>query len=176
MTRKNGKNCGDNPFSAIPHDTRRAIIVVLLVVAGLFLTLAAFGAAGIAGSDTYRLFASLLGIGYFLLPLLFFMLAGNALRQERLGLCYIRLAAAVLFFVTGLGFIEVVSGNGGLLGTSLAAPALVYLDLYGSLVVLGGVALVSLLVLLEGKLSLEPLYAVGRGLQALWAHVATLFG
>jgi len=74
MTRKNGKNGGDNPFSAIPHDTRRAIIVVLLVVAGLFLTLAAFDAAGIAGSDAYRLFASLLGVGYFLLPLLLFVL------------------------------------------------------------------------------------------------------
>jgi hypothetical protein len=42
-------------------------------------------AAGIAGSDAYRLFASLLGVGYFLLPMLAFALAGNALREESAG-------------------------------------------------------------------------------------------
>ena len=74
MARKRGTN--GKAGMRIPGETKRAIVVVVLVIIGLFLTLAAFGAAGIAGSDTYRLFAALLGIGYFLVPLLFFMLAG----------------------------------------------------------------------------------------------------
>src|SRR3989338_3406862 len=116
MARKNGKNGGDNPFSAIPHDTRMAIIVVLLVVAGLFLTLAAFDAAGIAGSDAYRLFASLLGVGYFLVPLLFFVLAGNALRTEQQGFTPVKLIASGLFFVAGLRFLTEGFFSGGGVG------------------------------------------------------------
>src|SRR3990167_8844785 len=171
MARKNGKNGGDNPFSAIPHDTRRAIIVVLLVVAGLFLTLAAFDAAGIAGSDAYRLFASLLGVGYFLLPLLFFVLAGNALRTEQQGLTAVKLIASGLFFVAGLGFIQVVSHRGGLLGGVIADPAVKYLDTVAALVVLGGLSLISLLLLLEGRISLEPIAALWRGIKNLIARL-----
>src|SRR3989344_5774357 len=171
MTRKNGKNGGDNPFSAIPHDTRRAIIVVLLVVAGLFLTLAAFDAAGIAGSDAYRLFASLLGVGYFLLPLLFFVLAGNALRAQQQGFTPVKLIASGLFFVAGLGFIQVVSGKGGLLGAGIGDLAGKYLDIYAALVVLGGLSLISLLLLLEGRISLEPIAALWRGIKSLTARL-----
>ncbi len=151
-----------NPLEAIPSDTWRAIMVVALVVVGLFLTLAAFDAAGIAGSDAYRLFAALLGVGYFLLPLLLFVLAGNALRTERGGFTPVKLIASGLFFVSGLGFIQAVSGRGGLLGGIIANPAVQYFDIYAALILLGGVTLISLLLIIEGRISLEPLLALGR--------------
>ncbi|MES2203198.1 MAG: DNA translocase FtsK [Patescibacteria group bacterium] len=144
---------------AVPTETKRAIIVILLIIIGLFLVLAAFGAAGVAGSDAYRLIASLLGIGYFLVPVLFFVLAGNALRPSQEGFSPIKLAAAGVFFVAGLGFIQMVSERGGLLGSVIAAPALQYLDIYAGVIVLGGISLISLLVILEGKISLAPLLA-----------------
>ncbi len=146
----------------MPSGTKRAIVVVLLVVAGLFLTLASFDAAGIAGSDAYRLFASLLGIGYFLLPLLLFVLAGNALREERGVFNPLKLLASVIFFIAGLGFIQAVSGKGGMLGGFIADPAVHYFDIYAALVLLGGISLISLLVLIEGKISIEPLLALLR--------------
>src|SRR4051812_20590737 len=99
MARKNGKT--GKP--GVPPETKRAIVVVVLIIVGLFLVLAAFGAAGVAGSDAYRLIASLLGIGYFLVPLLFFILAGNALRAEGGGFSPIKLIASGIFFVAGLG-------------------------------------------------------------------------
>ena len=167
MARKNGKKDW-NVLSSVPQETRRAIVVVLLVVAGLFLTLASFDAAGIAGSDAYRLFAKLLGIGYFLLPVLCFVLAGNALREERGGITTFKLIASALFFVAGLGFIQVVSQNGGLLGGAIADPAVKYLDTYASLIMLGGLTLISLLLLLEGNITLEPLSALWRALRALY--------
>lgn len=170
MARKNGKKEWDT-LSAIPQETRRAITVVLLVVAGLFLTLASFDAAGIAGSDAYRLFAKLLGVGYFLLPVLFFVLAGNALRAERGGITTFKLIASALFFIAGLGFIQAVSGQGGLLGGVIADPALRYLDIYASLIVLGGLTLISLLLLLEGRITIEPLSALGRACSNLYARV-----
>src|SRR5579862_338135 len=123
MAKKNGKT-DKKPY--VPHDTKRAIVVILLFIIGLFLILAAFGAAGIAGSDAYRLIASLLGIGYFLVPVIFFILAGNALRPEREGFSPVKLASAAVFFIAGLGFIEIVSGKGGLLGNAIATPAIKY--------------------------------------------------
>jgi S-DNA-T family DNA segregation ATPase FtsK/SpoIIIE len=163
MARKNGKKDSRwSPLRAVPVDTKRAVLVVLLIVLGLFLTLASFDAAGIAGSDAYRLFASLLGIGYFLLPLLAFVLAGTALREERGGMTTLKVVASALFFVAGLGFIQAASGRGGLLGAAIADPAVQYFDIYAALVLLGGVSIISLLLLLEGRLSIEPLLALGR--------------
>src|SRR5579872_711097 len=114
MARKNGKK---DRSSGIPSETKRAIVVVLLFIIGLFLVLAAFGAAGVAGSDAYRLIASLLGVGYFLVPLIFFILAGNALRPSEGGFSPLKLAASGVFFVAGLAFIQIVSDRGGLLGS-----------------------------------------------------------
>lgn len=157
MARKSGKGFSFNPLRHIPGDTKKAVTVVLLTVAGLFLTLASFGAAGIAGSDAYALFASLLGIGYFLLPVLLFVLAAAALKEERPGFSFLKLFASALFLAAGLGFVEVISGNGGLIGRSIAEPAVLYFDLYAALIILGGLLIVSLLLLLESRITLEPL-------------------
>lgn len=173
MARKNGKN--GQREGVIPDHTKRSIIVIILTVAGVFLTLAAFDAAGIAGSDAYRLFASLLGVGYFLLPLLLFVLAGNTLREERPGISYLKLFASVVFFIAGLGFVEAVSSQGGLLGHAIAGPALQYFDIYASLILLGGLSIISLLLILEGGVSFESFASIVRGLRAAWQWVAGFF-
>ncbi|MEK7109547.1 MAG: DNA translocase FtsK [Patescibacteria group bacterium] len=160
MARKRGTN--SKAGVRIPGETKRAIVVVVLVIIGLFLTLAAFGAAGIAGSDAYRLFAALLGVGYFLVPLLFFMLAGNALREESGGFSTIKIASSAVFLIAGLGFVQLVSNRGGLLGNLIASPAVKYFDIYAALVLLGGISIISLLLLLEGRISLEPFVSAGR--------------
>lgn len=168
MARKSSGKNGKSP-ARIPGETKRAIITVVLIVIGLFLTLAAFGAAGVAGSDAYRLIAALLGAGYFLVPLLFFILAGNALREEAPSFSAIKLGASALFLIAGLGFVQAVTGHGGLLGNAIASPAIKYFDIYAALILLGGVSLISLLLLLEGRISLEPFIGAGK-------LVASLFG
>ncbi len=172
MARKNSKKDDWTTLASIPQETWRAISVVLLVVIGLFLTLASFDAAGIAGSDAYRLFAKLLGVGYFLLPVIFFVLAGNALRAERGGFTPVKLIAGGLFFVAGLGFIQAASGKGGILGGVIADPAVHYLDIYAALIVLGGLSVISLLLLLEGRITVEPIAALLRLLTKTYTKVA----
>ncbi len=164
MARKNGKS-----DKKIPQETKRAVVVILLFVVGLFLLLAAFGAAGIAGSDAYRLIASLLGVGYFLVPAIFFVLAANALRPEREGFAPLKLIASALFFVAGLGFIEIVSGQGGLLGRVIAAPAIQYFDVYVAIAGLGGIGLISMLLVLEGNISVQPFIGAWHSLARLFA-------
>ena len=176
MAAKNGKknntNRASKPHTArIPQETKRAVAVVLLIIVALLLTLAGLGIAGPAGADIKTLFASRLGVGSFLLPRLFFMLAGNALREETSGFTPIKIIASAIFIFTGLGFVAIASGNGGMVGNLIASPAVRYFDVYASLIILGGISLISLLVLLEGNISLTPFKAVGRALAALFARM-----
>jgi len=87
MARKSGKQKAEssNPLRAIPAETKRTILAIVLVILGILFTLAYFGAAGNGGSDIYWLFNYLLGVGYFLVPLLFFILAWGAFREESAG-------------------------------------------------------------------------------------------
>ncbi|MDB5225575.1 MAG: putative cell division FtsK/SpoIIIE [Candidatus Adlerbacteria bacterium] len=174
MAKKSSKqNGGRSPSKGVPGDTVKAIAAVLLIIVGAVLTLAGFGAAGPAGTDAYVLFGHLLGVGYFLLPLLFFMLGGAALREERPAFSPLKLIASLLFFVTGLGFIQIVSGKGGLFGQAIAGPAVAYFDVYAAIIGLGGILLISLLLLLEGRISLEPFAGAWRLVVTVWNR---LFG
>jgi S-DNA-T family DNA segregation ATPase FtsK/SpoIIIE len=154
---KASKTAPSAPLVSLPSQTKRAIIVVLFSIIGIFLVLAAFDGAGIIGADAYRLFVYLLGVGYFLLPLIFFVLAGTALREQENTFSILKGIASGIFFLAGLGFVAIVSNNGGFVGALIADPLVRYVDVYASLVVLGGFSLISLLILLEGNISLAPI-------------------
>lgn len=165
MARKSSKGVSRfNPLQSLPADTKRSIIVVVFIIIGIFLTLAAFGGAGVIGGDAYQFFVYLLGVGYFLLPLLFFILAGNMFRGEESGggLTPFKIVASGIFIFSGLGFITIVSGDGGFVGASIASPLVRLFDVYVALIALGGVSLISLLILLEGKISFAPLAFLKR--------------
>jgi S-DNA-T family DNA segregation ATPase FtsK/SpoIIIE len=165
MAKKNGKKEKARAGS-IPGHTRKSVLAVVLGIVGLFLILAAFGAAGVAGSDTFRLFNYLLGVGYFLLPLLFFVLAGSALQEESQGINMTKGLMSVVFIASGLGYISLVANSGGLVGSMIARPIVHLFDIYAALIVLGGVTLISLIVILEGKISLDLFATIGRALLA----------
>ncbi len=166
MARKknDGRSAHIGPFADIPEKTKRAALVVLFIVVGCFLALAPFKAAGIAGADAYDSIVYLVGIGYFLLPILFFVLAGTLLKEERPGFDLLKTLGSLFFILSGLGFIDIVAGNAGLIGDVIGKNALHYFDLYASLIFLGGICLVSLLILLEGSLSLGPFAMISGGL------------
>lgn len=153
----------------IPAQTKQGILVVLLVLGGLILTLAGFNIAGPKGSDIYELFHYLLGFGYFLLPTLFFLLAANAMRAESSGITLLKTVVGAVFVTTGLGFIALVSPkNGGMVGTLIASPLLQFFDIYVSLLILGGLMLISLIILLEGGISATPFLEIGRVISLLF--------
>ena len=159
MAGKNGKGKKDKTPSSftLPNETKRSILLVLFIILGAFLILAATDSAGIAGSDAYQFFEHLLGIGYFLLPALAFLLAANILRHtaDTKALTPLKLLASGLFVFSGLGFLTIVNGNGGLVGETIANPLLGFFDTPITLIGLGGLSLISLLILIEGGISLE---------------------
>ena len=74
----------------LPDHTKQGVMVVILCIVGIFLTLAGFNVAGPAGNGVHEKLWELLGVGYFLLPTLFFLLAANALRKESSGINFIK--------------------------------------------------------------------------------------
>ncbi len=174
--RKDSRQAKRNISSGgISEKTKRAVLVVFFVTAGCFLLLAAFNTAGTAGAHTYTFVTYLVGVGYFLLPLVFFTLAGTLLKEERPGINVIKLLAGILFVFSGLSFIDIVIGRGGVIGDFLGHFAEHYFATYASLVLLGGVCLVSILILLEGTLPAGPFISLGKKVvqlcSFLWSHV-----
>lgn len=166
------KSARERLSGSVSGRTKRAITAILLIVAGAFLALSGVGLAGVAGSDAFRIFAYLLGWGYIILPILFFALGGAALRAESSGFTFLKVAASVLFFLAGLGFIDIASGHGGFLGHFIARPAVKLFDIYASLLILGGLSLVSMLLILEGHVNLEHFSFIGKGLRRLGGLVS----
>ncbi len=170
MARKKSKQLKKNIQKQLelPDHTKQGVVVVALIIAGLFLTFAGFNIAGPKGTDVYRLFYYLLGYGYFLLPTLFFLLAANALRKESSGITPVKTIVGILFVASGLGFISAVLDpigtidKGGLLGSIIATPLVNFFAIYMTLIMLGGLSLITLLVLVEGSVSPAPFAAIGR--------------
>ena len=151
------------PQLALPDHTKQGIAVVVLILIGAILALAGFDVAGPKGTAIYDLFHTLLGLGYFLLPTLFFLLAANAMREESAGFTPLKAIVGVIFVLTGLGFIALVSPtNGGLVGRSIATPLVQFFDIYVSLLTLGGLSLITLLILLEGGISASSFREIGH--------------
>ncbi|HVV38709.1 MAG TPA: DNA translocase FtsK [Candidatus Paceibacterota bacterium] len=171
MARKSSKSSKSSftPAITLPSKTKRAIIIVLFVIVGMLLVLAPFSGAGPIGDQAYTLLRSLVGIGYFLLPILFFVLAGNAMReQEETTFSILKGIASAIFLLSGLGFVAIVSQDGGLIGATIADPLVRQFDIYASLIVLGGLALISLLVLLEGNIPVESAAALITKIRGLF--------
>jgi DNA segregation ATPase FtsK/SpoIIIE, S-DNA-T family len=151
-------------FSSLQEETVRGIAGVLLFMTAIILSLAALGMAGPVGEKLFRGIYFVVGIGYFLLPVVLIMWAWGlfmrAGREQQLQL--VRTVGAFLFFLTGLGMVGVLaSSHAGYLGNLIAHPLLTYLDMIASLVVLTGGIVVSLLLLLDSELWVGLIRSVG---------------
>ena len=138
-----------NPLTTLSSETKRAIAAVALFIMGALLSLAAAGAAGVAGQRLFDLLSYILGVGYFLLPLLSFLLAIVLVRNREAPFPIMKSIAAGFFFVAALGLVELVSANGGALGRLIENPIVGAFDVWGGSLLLSAVLLISLIVTFE---------------------------
>ncbi|MEK7193886.1 MAG: DNA translocase FtsK 4TM domain-containing protein [Patescibacteria group bacterium] len=98
-------------------DTKKSVWAIIFLGIAVVLFLASFQKAGPIGGFLYNLFNALFGWGYYLLPLVFLLMAGVFLASERRRIYQITFVGAGLFVLSGLGLIDVIfPGKGGLLG------------------------------------------------------------
>lgn len=112
-------------LESIHPDVIRPISIVFFLGVAVLFFLAGIGQAGPWGASAYRGLSKLFGWGYFLFPVIFFILAFSvAPKEEREDgrTVWITAAANILLFLSGLGFIDIVApGHGGAVGAIIGS-------------------------------------------------------
>lgn len=148
------------------EETLRGVLAVLFFVAALVLIFAAFGKAGPAGRSLYASLTSLVGIGFYLLPILSLFLCVGFLKALRGLFPLKKTIGAFVLFLSGLAIIELIfPGDGGLLGSILSAPMMRLFDLYTSLIILVAFFTISILVMFEASIPIESMTALWNNLR-----------
>ncbi len=145
-------------WANLKHETWRGIAAILLFVLATLFVLSALDKAGIAGNGVYRWLSYLLGIGYFLLPIVSAMLGIALIKSPLERFPFIKIVGSMLFVGAGLGIIDIfVKNDGGVVGRFIATPLVKLFDVYASLIMLGAIFIISVLVIFETKLTIGPL-------------------
>ena len=166
MARKNdggiSKHLDDiNPIKDVKAETLQGVFAVISVVIGIFFTLAAFHKGGLVGEKSYSVLKSLLGIGYFLLPLFAFLMAVSFIKDLKQHFTYSKIVTSLLAFFSSLGIVDILaasfgsSDKGGIIGYYISHPLLTVFDFWASLVILLGILAISLILVFETRLDLH---------------------
>lgn len=103
-------------LEGLSDQTRHSAIAILFFVLGIFF-LVAQNYGGSAGAMFYSGFSYLLGVGYYALPLLLFILGISFFRESRPNLAATESVGAFLFLFSVLGLLDT---EGGILGKFVA--------------------------------------------------------
>lgn len=132
----------------------QAILSILFIVLALFFALAYFSLAGIAGHHVAQFLTTLLGAGYFLLPISFVFLAVAFWRRVEMRFAISRIVSVLLFFVSSIGIIHIsTGGGGGLIGALFADPLISLFDFVVSFIFLLALVKISLIIFFDIRLS-----------------------
>jgi DNA segregation ATPase FtsK/SpoIIIE, S-DNA-T family len=145
----------ENSSGLLQEETLRAIIAVVFFVLGVFLVLASgpISKGGVVGSNTYKIFHYLFGIGYYLLPVLLFILCVSFFRSLHKKLALTHSIGGLLFFISALAFINItMPASGGLIGNYISSPLVSLFDVPLTLIILLAFIVISLLVIFDAPL------------------------
>lgn len=113
---------GDEEIFGLHPDTKKSIWAIAFFGIALILILSRFAYAGPVGDFLYSSLYYLFGIGYYLLPLILFVLSGLLLASEHRRIYKMTFIGAIVFILSNLGLIEIISaGGGGLVGRGVSA-------------------------------------------------------
>lgn len=134
--------------SQIHPDTEKTILAVVCIVIAAILILALFHKSGPAGEALYRLLTILFGLGYYLFPLIFLIMAGTFIsgKTQDNRRVAVTLSGATLFVLSGLGVIDIIAENrGGLVGRWMGSVESPFGYIAG-LIITAAIMIISLLV------------------------------
>lgn len=153
-------------LGGLSDEIRHSVIAILFFVVGIFFSVAPWGYAGILGRSVYGGFEYLLGIGYFALPLLLFLLGVSFFRESRPNMGRAASVGAFLFLFATLGLVNIFFGgdlantplfaasgttDGGLLGRLVSYPLIKLFDVYIASLILIAFLAISFLVMFNAR-------------------------
>jgi len=147
----------DSRFSGeMRKETIQAVIAILFFVFALLSILAAFGKAGVVGTYVFLALKKLFGLGYFLFPIALIMTAISFLSGIKRKFQISKLIGAILFFLSGLGLIDLlIVREAGILGHLISAPLISLFDVYATAALLVAVLAISILISFDIHFTLE---------------------
>ena len=149
-----GEN-GISIFRIISRETANGIFGVFSIVLAIFLVLGAFELAGQAGRLTYTSLSYLFGIGYYLLPIVFLLLAVSFLREQERDFAMPQIFGSFFLFISSLGLVNLLSTEGGIIGGFISKPLSSLFDIYLSAVILIALITISILVIFDTSIKLD---------------------
>lgn len=152
---KNKKEAGDLDIieSYLSEETVRAIVAVGFFVLSVFLMLSAFNKGGFVGEKAFELFSYLFGIGYYLLPIIFFILCVSFFRTLHKRLALTHSVGGLLFFISSLSLVNIIlPTRGGVVGGFISEPLIGMFDTYATVLILFALSVISILVIFDAPL------------------------
>jgi S-DNA-T family DNA segregation ATPase FtsK/SpoIIIE len=141
----------------ISPETKKSVIAVLLFGVTLVLLLAAIGKAGPAGDFLFGALSHFFGWGYYLWPLITFLLTLSFLfshEEKFLGMTILGVAG---FIFSGLGLIDIIfPEKGGLVGNAIGAIEIPF-GYIASIVLTASLLIASLLIALNARIVLTKI-------------------
>lgn len=145
-------------WKGLRDETRNSIIGILFFITAIVLLGAAWGSGGFLGGKLYLGVHFLFGIGYYLLPLLSFILGWNFFRAGGHNLPTPSLVASPFFVLSSLGLLSLWNLSstltGGFIGEYVARPMMFLFSPVLAGVILIAVFLISILMLFDVPLKL----------------------
>lgn len=139
-------------FGGLSPEIKHTVGAILFFVIGIFFSVAPFGKAGMLGQSVYGGFEYLLGVGYFALPLLLFLLGVSFFRESRPNIAMTASVGAFFFLFSVLGLVDIFSaGAGGTLGWIISFPLVKFFDTYIATLFLIAFLAISFLVMFNAK-------------------------
>ncbi|MCI5108642.1 MAG: DNA translocase FtsK [Candidatus Pacebacteria bacterium] len=152
-----------NFFRNLQSETNYTIIAVVFFAISVFLLLSSVGVAGIVGEKIYGGLYFLLGVGYFLLPILGIMLSISFMKSMERNVALPQTIGALLFIISGLGLIDIAfDTRGGIVGNVISYPLVALIDIYAAVIILLSVLIISLLIILDIGIHIQKLLSVGN--------------
>jgi DNA segregation ATPase FtsK/SpoIIIE, S-DNA-T family len=160
-------------WSGLQEETRNSIIGILLFIVSVILVIAATGNGGFLGGKVYQGIHFLFGIGYYVLPLLFSILAVNFFRAGGHNIATPALVAGPFFLLSSLGLLALMTrtdgttGLGGFVGYYIMSPLATLFAPVLTAILLFGVFVIAILILFDTPLRLGFIFSALSALRPL---------
>src|SRR3989338_9764376 len=146
---------GMSIFRLTSRETANGIFGVFSIVLSIFLMMGAFGLAGQVGTVVYDWLSYLFGFGYYLLPVVFLLLAISFLREQERDFAMPQIFGSFFLFLSSLGLVNLLSTEGGIIGGFISKPLSSLFDIYLSAVILIALITISILVIFDTSIKLD---------------------
>jgi S-DNA-T family DNA segregation ATPase FtsK/SpoIIIE len=171
---KNSKN--GEEIIKIKKETKDGIIAISLFLLTILSMLASFDKAGMVGRFLFDYLSKLLGVGYYLIPIASLILGISFIKNiEDRRFPLHRLLGTLIFFFAGLGIIDIVFGNGGIIGKYISSPMMKLFDFYAGITILCALLIASVLIIFESRLTFKPILAIGNFIKDIIFSVFSIF-